>query len=335
MNSFEIIAAVSSSLGVLTFAMIFTLLYRSFTQSSLKELATGKRDIELMDSYIYDMQPSTKIRRRVFHVLKAVCFYGVLVLLIPIFVFSLVNQAQGNVTMIRDRALMVVASGSMSQRHENNTYLVEYGLDNQFDTFDMIVLERVDEDGPELYDVIAFVDDTGKNVIHRIIDFNLDGSFVTRGDSNSGSDTYSPKKEDVIGRYTGTRIPVIGAVVMFFQSVGGVVTLFTLIYCLFMLDHFNDQIKREEQKRLEHLCGAIDLDLDRPRAELRAEFVETLYYKGYVYLFNEKGFVGKEEITDEAYLQKSNSAAIRVMNTGGVRSEKEIPIVSEREEETP
>ena len=338
MNLLEIIAAVATSIGVISFAAIFTLLYRSYSISSIREMKTGKRDIELMDEYIYDSNPSVQLRQKVWRIVKNVCFYGILVLLIPVCALSMINKMQGKVTMVGNRSLMVVASGSMSEKNSANDYLEENGLDNQFNTYDLIVLEQVNESDLKLYDVIAFVDDTGRNVIHRIVGFNADGSFSTRGDSNNTNDTFQPKFENVIGRYADKRVPALGSLVMFLQSVGGMVTLLSLVYCMLMLEKFNAKMRKEEETRLQQLCSAIELDLNHEQSEddehvMRADFVETLYYKGFVYLFNEQGFVGKEEITDENYLEKSNFAAIRIKNANGERTEEEIIIETEREDE--
>jgi signal peptidase len=335
MNLLEIIAAVATSIGVISFAAMFTLLYRSYSTSSIRELKTGKRDIELMDEYIYDSNPSVQMRQRVWGIVKNVCFYGILALLIPVFALSMINKFQGNVTMVGSHSLMVVASGSMSEKNSANDYLEENGLDNQFNTYDLIVLEQVNESDLKLYDVIAFVDDTGRNVIHRIVGFGADGSFITRGDANNTDDLFHPTFENVIGRYADKRVPALGSLVMFLQSVGGVVTLLSLVYCILMLERFNSKMRKEEEARLQQLCSAIELDLEQSEDEhaMRADFVETLYYKGFVYLFNEQGFVGKEEITDENYLEKSNFAAIRVKNANGERLEEEIIIETEREDE--
>lgn len=339
MNSNEIIAAVASSLGVLTFAAIFTVLYHVYTVASIKELKTGKRDIEIMDGYIRDMMPSVKLRRRIWNVVKGVCFYGVLAILIPLFIFSLVNKVQGNVTMLGDKTVMAVATGSMSKKNPDNEYIAGLDLDDGFDAFSVIVLERVEQEELELYDVIAFVDSTGKNIIHRIVKINGEGEsayYDTCGDANTQKDGYSPKYKDVIGRYTGKSVPFVGAFILFFQSIGGMVTLISLVYCIVMLDRYNNKLRAVEGSRLEQLRTAIELDKEQGTEGARAEFVETLYYKGYVYLFNDNGFVGKEEIDDESYLERSNSSAIRVVNSSGVRTEKEIIIESEeRDEETP
>ena len=213
MTTFEIISTVATSLGVVTFAVIFTILYRSYTNASLKELKTGKRDIELMDTYIYEAQPSYKMRRRIWTVIKNVCFYGFLALLIPVFLFSIINKVQGNVSMMGSHSLMVVASGSMSQQHSANDYLKKNELNNQFDTYDMIVLERVDEgDELALYDVIAFVDDTGKNVIHRIVGIEEPNEghpnarhFLLQGDAVDRPDTFPVLYNQMQGMYVNKK----------------------------------------------------------------------------------------------------------------------------------
>ncbi|MBQ8415796.1 MAG: signal peptidase I [Clostridia bacterium] len=337
MNSSEIIAAVTTSVGVITFAVIFTILYHCFAKSSIKEIRTGKRDIELMDEYIHSMQTSVKIRRLIWRVFKGLCFWGVLALLIPVFLFSLVNKAQGNVTMVGGKAVMVVASGSMSQKHPTNDYIIANDLNNQFNTHDLILLEQVDADELKLYDVIAFFDpENNKNVIHRIIGVEGTGdslSFETRGDSNNTSDEFHPTRKNIIGRYTNFRLQGFGSFILFFQSIGGIMTILALVYCLWMLDRYNGKVQDAEEERLEHLCGSIDLDLEHKTSGMHAEFLEKVYYKGFAYHFNEKGFIGKEVISDDDYRKRSNSSAIRVINSDGKRSEKEVHINSEKGDE--
>jgi signal peptidase I len=338
MNSSEIIAAVTTSVGVITFAVIFTILYHCFAKASIKEIHTGKRDIELMDEYIHSMQTSVKIRRLIWRGFKGLCFWGVLALLIPVFLFSMVNKAQGNVTMVGGKAVMVVGSGSMSQKNEVNDYLITHKLENQFNTHDLIVLEQVNAEELKLYDVIAFFDsENNKNVIHRIIGIEGAGDtlrFETRGDSNNTSDTFHPTEKSIIGRYMDIRLPSVGTFILFFQSIGGIVTILGLIYCLWMLDRYNGKMQEAEEERLEHLCGSIELDLEHHKAAgMHAEFLEKVYYKGYTYHFNEKGFVGKEMTTDKNYREKSNSSVIRIINSNGERNEEEVHINSNKGDE--
>ncbi|MEI3505411.1 MAG: hypothetical protein V8Q77_03990 [Bacilli bacterium] len=64
------------------------------------------------------------------------------------FIFSLINRFQNNVTMIGNRTVMVVASNSMSYKNEANSYLFDdsLGLNNQFNTYDLIILEKVNNE---------------------------------------------------------------------------------------------------------------------------------------------------------------------------------------------
>ena len=54
MNSMEIIALVVSAVGVVSFAAIFTLLYRSYANSVITEVDNGQNDVELIEETIYE-----------------------------------------------------------------------------------------------------------------------------------------------------------------------------------------------------------------------------------------------------------------------------------------
>ena len=89
MTSVEIISLVVTAIGVTSFAAIFTILYRNYTLSNVVEINAGKRDIELIDDFIYSGKSTTLKRRRVFKIIKTVIFYLSLFILIPIFVLSI------------------------------------------------------------------------------------------------------------------------------------------------------------------------------------------------------------------------------------------------------
>ncbi len=321
MTPVEIISLIVTAVGVASFATIFTILYRNFTDSEIVEVKAGKRDIELIDDFIYGSKSSTVKRRKVFSVIKTVIFYVVLIALTPTLVFSLFNKITGEFTMIGGKGLMVVASGSMSEKHKDNTYLTTNNLNDQFNTYDIIVLNEVDSSSQlQKYDVIAFVNDQGVNIIHRIIDVEVSFSgirYVTRGDSNNATDSYRPNFDDVIGVYRGQRIPVVGIFVMFLQSYSGIVTVAALLYCLIMLRTSNTRATRVRDIRVNLLKDAIDIDIPalQNASELKAVFSETIYYKQHAYHFNESGFVKKEEVDEQTQLS-SEQTLIRVLETG-------------------
>lgn len=333
MTSIEIITLVVTAMGVCSFSAIFTILYRNYTAASIKEISTGKTDIDLIDEYIYNSQKNIERRREIFSKIKSALFYALLTLLIPVFIFAVISKFNNDVVMFGGRSLMVVASGSMSQRHEVNTYLDAENLNNQFDTNDIIVLKKVtDRSEIKKYDVIAFVNDKGINVIHRIIGYSGD-SYITRGDSNDADDKYKPKFEDVIGVYTNKRIPLVGIFVLFFQSPSGVVTVGALVFCLAMMDRQNKQLREMQLERLQKLREAIGFDGEQTSSkEFSSRFNQYIYYKGYAYVFNDEGFVTKKALAKKENKEEENEGTmLKVVETDSGRTSEKIIIESEEE----
>ncbi len=209
---------------------------------------------------------------------------------------------------------MVVASGSMSEKHEANEYLFNRHLDNQFQQYDIIVLEKVERRDVKQYDVIAYRNDQKINIIHRIIEYDFSSSpikYVTRGDANKDTDSYRPTYDDIIGRYTGKRIPAIGIFIIFLQSYAGIITVVSLVYCLLMIDSIARKIDKVQYERVQKLEEALDYFEETNSEALKAEYKETIYYKGYAYQFDENGFIDKSEIKDGPYLDQSNDTLIK------------------------
>lgn len=312
MSSTEIISLIVTVIGIFSFASIFTILYGNYASMSIKEINSGKRDIEIIDEVIYNRQEKIRKRSKIIGSVKNVIFYLTMCIIIPVFIFALISRFTNNAIMLGDKTVMVVASGSMSERHENNTYLNTYNLNDQFNKYDIIILEKVDSAAElRVYDTIAFVNDKGINVIHRIKSIKINGSYETRGDSNGTSDTYNPVFKDVIGRYTGKKISGIGVFVMFFQSYAGIITIVSLVYCLLMIDRISEKINKVQAKRVEHLLEALGLSSDETLDKVDAAYSETIYYKGYAYHFKDGAFISKDEITDGPYKEKSNDTIIK------------------------
>ncbi len=329
MEQSELISIIVTFFGLLCFAGVFTLLYLSYRKSTVTQIETGKRDIDLIDAAIKEKDPKVTRRRKAFAVARTVLFVLFLVIMIPVLLISVIGRFTRE--PVFDRGILVVASGSMSERNPANTYLDTAGLYDQFDTYDIIVIQKV-KDAEELsqYDVIAFRDNKGTTIIHRIREVISvgDGSpggvrFVTRGDSNNSDDYYRPNLNDVIGVYTGHRARTVGIFVMFLQSIPGIITIVALIYCLFMVDNISRKIEKAEQARIDQLMGVIE-DLSEVK-DLRAEYLEIIYYKGYEYHFNEKGFVKKSEVPAGEQTTEPNEM-LKIIDDGASRLSKIIPI---------
>lgn len=338
MSTIEVVSLIVTFIGVASFAAVFTILYSSYATSSIKELNSGKRDIELIDEILYEKQEKVIRKRKVSRRIRSVFLTVLLILIIPLFLFSLINKFQGNVTMIANRSIMVVASGSMSEKNKANQYLVDNQLDNQFKTYDIIFLSKVmDESDLQIYDVIAYQNDQGINIIHRIISIEeKDGvvTYVTRGDANNANDTYQPSFADIIGKYTGTRVKTMGIFIMFLQSYPGIITLISLIYCLFMIDHVSAKVNKAQAQRIDVLSAAMGEDQMMASTTMKVEFIETIYYQNYAYIFNENGFVEKRELAEMVSHPEENlqNTMIQIINhkDTDVKQEKRI-VLQEKE----
>lgn len=310
MTQVEIIALIVTFVGVISFATIITLLYHSYISSSIKDIKLGKQDADLIDEVIKDGSEQRQKRKKVMTIVKNSLFCVFLAIIIPVFALAIISKVNGNMMMIGGNSIIVVASGSMSTKHPSNDYLDKYHLDNQFQTYDIIGLSEVDsKDDLKVHDVIAFRNDKGMNVIHRIISFEdrADGKryYTTRGDSNNASDTFKPTFENVLGKYNGKRIPIVGMFVLFFQSPSGIITALAVVYCLFMIDHLSNKMAKVADERLEILSQIFDIDnMSEEDIEImKIDYVEYILYKGNMYRINETGIIDKVAV-DENYGDK-------------------------------
>lgn len=275
--------------------------------SMISEINMGKRDIEIIDEVIYERKDSVRRRKSIIKTVKGVLFYLTLFIIIPLFIFSLINKFSGNNMMLGNKSIMVVMSGSMSEKNKANDYLVERHLNNQFNTYDIIILSKVDPNDLMVDDVIAFRNDQGINVIHRIrkrvFEPNEDGEnvikYVTRGDANDADDTYHPSQDDVIGIYSNTRITNIGVFIVFLQSYAGMITVVSIIYCMIMIEKLSEKINKIQEKRAKLLEEVIDYSLETNTENFSSNLRSTIRFKGYAYVFDETGFVSKSEILEE------------------------------------
>ena len=72
MTSIEIISLVVTAIGVLSFSIIFTILYVSYAGSTIVEVRAGKRDVDIIDDAIYDLQAGVKSRKKLVKVIKRI-----------------------------------------------------------------------------------------------------------------------------------------------------------------------------------------------------------------------------------------------------------------------
>lgn len=302
MSKTEVIGLIVTIISLLCFSVVFTVLFSSYCKGQISEVKSGKKDIELLDIALQeklqkkeDKKPNKKIK-----IIKNVLSYSILILLIGLFSMTLYSNITGDLTPVFDKAVITIKTGSMSYVEDSNKYIKVNGLTDQFNAYDMLIVERPTKDNVDLYDVIAYRDNEGDTIVHRIVKIDtIDGEtrYHTRGDAvkyNENSyDPFISSFDDIVGVYTGNRIPYLGLIVLFLQSYSGLVTVFAVIYCIYMFSNRYGKLKDECYKRIDVLLSLIKdpLKLD----EFKMSYIQCIYYHGFVYEFLNGKFVRKVE----------------------------------------
>ena len=326
MTTTEIISLIVTLIGIISFSSIFTILYGSYASMTMNEIRSGKKDIDLIDEIIYQKRDNVIKRRKIWGYIKTVAFSISMAIIVPIFIVTAISKFTNNPFIIGTKSIMVVASGSMSEKHEKNDYLDVHNLNNQFDKYDIIIIEKVKSPVDiKMYDVVAYTNEDGVNIIHRIVSLNPDGTYDTKGDANEGLDPMHPRYKDVLGEYTGKRIKGIGIFIIFFQSYSGMITILSLIYCVLMLDRISNKINKVQDERADYLENVFDFT-NEDVSNVNADYSEVIYYKGFAYHFKNEQFVKKIEITNDPLNQKIQDTMIKeiVTDDSKIVVEKEI-----------
>lgn len=314
MNQFELFSLIVTLICLVSFSLVFTILFRNYNLNALRDIEEGKDDIDLIDDVLIQEKQKKSKKHKIFKVIGRVVYYTLYTVIFIFFSFSLASRIMNNSMLFGNSGVVVIASGSMSTKHVNNKYLVENSLDDQINTYDVIGVSKYnDMNEVELYDVIAFKAKDGRTIVHRIIsleekDNNL--SIITRGDAQVASDNGNLydgtlRYEDIIGYYNHFNLPLIGSFVIFLQSNNGIITVLAIGYCVVMFDFYRNKLDKAILKRTNLLIELIDYDVDFP--DVSNYFKQELIYKGYKYIFNKGEFVEKIEIKDEDIKQQTES----------------------------
>ena len=317
MSSIEIIALIVTIVCLVSFSIVFTVLFRHYYKSNMATIESGEEDLALIDYAIEEEKAKKKKSKKVIRISLKVLSYFIFGVILIFFGISLYSRFSNNVMPFGDTSLIVIATGSMSEVNDSNDYIYEHNLNNQFNAYDIISISKYkNQEEIDLYDVIAFKNDDGDTIVHRITEIiTLDSGeevYITRGDANAVDDTYNQYSsylsyDAIIGKYNGFRIPGIGIFVIFLQSNAGIITIIAIAYCLFMFDFYNARYENLITERTNKLVELLDYDLEKNNIdELNLIYKEELIYQNNIYTFIKGEFVSKEEIKDENTLKKIN-----------------------------
>lgn len=290
MSSIEILSLIVTIVALVSLSFVFTFLFRNYFRGIIEAVQSGEEDAELIYEEAMGKREKT-VAQKVLHYSGKVLSYLVLLLLVGVFTGSLVSRFMGTAMSIGGNIPLVIVSGSMSYKNDANQYLYTNHLDNQFQTYDVIVVNpTASPDDIELYDVIAFYSSEGTVVVHRvveIVDTSEGKMFVTRGDANEASDDnalygdYLPYQQ-VVGEYHGVRLPAVGAFVLFLQSGAGAVCVVSIVYCFAIFEFYRRKMDLAIEERTEKLLSFLTIDETDENADVN--FTEVLTYKGKDYV---------------------------------------------------
>ena len=308
MNRIEILSLVVTIICLISFCLVFTFLFRHYYLNNIKEIKDGREDFDLIEYYKEEKNKEDEKKEKTKKIVSKVVNYSFLGLLIVVFGFSVYSRFFNNNLIFGDSGFIVISSGSMSEKNSANTYLESNNLNNQFDTYDIIGINKYQSiEDISLYDVVAFYGDDGTIYVHRIIEINDDNTFVTRGDSNATSDTnrlYDGylEAENIIGYYNNNRVPLLGIFIIFLQSNSGIITILSIVYCLLMFDYYRNKYDESIIERIDYLKSIINFDLydeNKLKEELKVIYEEHIYFDNKDYLFNNSQYVSFKELTND------------------------------------
>ena len=254
MTPFEIYTLVISLLVITSLVAFLALIIWYVYILTMRLIYLGYWDQELVQEYAFKTRitPASRVGKIISMV---VCGIVAVIMLFTIFL-----GITENATTYGIPSLKVVKSGSMSEKHEDNEYLINHNLNDQIQTFDVITVHSAPkEEDIKLYDIIVY-EKNGDLVIHRVVyieevnEIHPDGRrFYTRGDANKTNDANPVKYDQIRGIYRGERVPFIGSFILFMQSPAGIICLLLAIAAMVIMPIVDDKIDEARSHRYRRL----------------------------------------------------------------------------------
>lgn len=302
MSSVEIISLVVTLVCVISFSVVFTILFRNYYYTNIENVKTGREDADLIEQAVYQQKEANNKTKRGLKKALRITEYVIMGAISAFFVFSMYCRFSNNILMFGKASFIVIATDSMSLKNSNNTYLVDEELDNQFNAHDIIGLAPYDsEDDVKLYDVIAYKSRSETVVVHRIrvIETLADGTkaYHTRGDKNSIDDDNNLYEgyltyDDIIGYYTGHKVPDLGIFIIFVQSNAGIITIVSIVYCLLMYDRLSNKYSKAVDERTKFLIDTLNFNPEvDDKNSVVTQYKETIFFNGNCHVFESGKFV--------------------------------------------
>lgn len=136
-----------------------------------------------------------------------------------------------------------------SQFGGKTTFLVISGISMEplFHKGDLVIVRASND--YQVGDIVAYKNQemSGLPVIHRIIKYET-GNYFFKGDNNNWIDSYTPTKEELIGKLW-IFIPKFGRIVQWLSAPSHLLLVLLLMGGIFMIKPISDQKKRKNKKK--------------------------------------------------------------------------------------
>lgn len=256
MSAFDIYVFILCLIVFVSLTALFSFLIYWIIKLTERLVRSGAEDENITKEYV---QAQTKKQRKLPIIIDRIVSVILCCVLFAFFAFSVYVNLSGTNTSDTIPALSVVKSGSMSYKHEKNTYLTENQLNDQFDTFDIVLtykLPPVEE--LALYDVVLY-EVQGTPLIHRIVGIETPDEkhgeyyFLLQGDALENPDRFPVYYDQMRGIYRGERIPFLGSFVAFMQSVAGYLCILLTVFGIIAVPLVEKRVNAVKLERLKQI----------------------------------------------------------------------------------
>lgn len=231
--------------------LVFSIMIGNLASLTIRLIRYGGMDKQIKTEY---KKRAAKKPSRFGAIMDRVISVVLCLVMCAAFLFSLSLQLNESKVSEDVPSLKVIKSSSMSEKYKDNTYLE--GLDNQVQTFDMIVTYPIPaEEDLRLYDVIYYELD-GDMVLHRIVEIQEPNAthpnerwYITQGDAVPSPDLAPVRYSQMRGIYRNESIPFVGSFVMFMQSPAGYLCILLVLTAIIVTPIMEKCLERAKEKR--------------------------------------------------------------------------------------
>lgn len=250
------------------FTSLFTFVIALITKQRLKLIEHGLED----EAIIKEQQK--KARTNIGSIIATVIALILCAALIASFLFSLYMDMTQSKAPNGIPSLKVVKSASMATANEKNKYLAENGLNDQIQTFDIIVTHHLPaEKDLKLYDIVVYEMD-GNYIVHRIVAIEEPNKnhpecrhFLLQGDAVTRADQFPVLYSQMQGIYKGERIPFVGSFVLFMQSPAGWLCIVLVLFAMIATPVLERKLNKAAKERLQ-VIGYFDTEAEEEKLSL-------------------------------------------------------------------